>query len=133
MISLILFGIAGMFNAIMDKINFNFKSSIFRNMNPMFWDVRVSWKNMWKWPLEPFTGWYYFGLYKPRYKEKFPYSTTWLVWTTDAWHLAKALMLGCVTVGVVLYSPVLGGFWDVVLFYVGFTGVFTYFYDYILK
>ena len=31
--------------------------------------------------------WYYFGLYTPAYKEKFPLSTTLLVSFTDAWHL----------------------------------------------
>ena len=31
--------------------------------------------------------WWYLGLYTPRFKEKFPLSTTWLVWTTDRWHL----------------------------------------------
>lgn len=33
-----------------------------------------------------FTGWWYFGLYKPSREERFPYSSTILVWVTDGWH-----------------------------------------------
>jgi hypothetical protein len=35
--------------------------------------------------------WWYFGLYKPTYKERFPFSTTWLVTWTDNWHLYGSL------------------------------------------
>ena len=133
MITLILLLTAGILNAVMDKIAFNYKSSIFKDLNPRFWDVKQSWKNQWKWPLEPYTGWYYFGLYTPRYKENFPYSNTFLVWATDAWHLAKALMLGCIMLGIVFYSPMFGWFIDAVVYYCIFTLAFTYFYSYILK
>jgi len=30
--------------------------------------------------------WYYLGLYKPKHEERFPFSTTILSFTTDAWH-----------------------------------------------
>jgi hypothetical protein len=133
MITSILLLAAGILNAVMDKIAFNYKSSIFKDLNPRFWDVKQSWKNQWKWPLEPYTGWYYFGLYTPRYKENFPYSNTFLVWATDAWHLAKALMLGCIMLGIVFYSPMFGWFIDAVVYYCIFTLAFTYFYSYILK
>ena len=56
MISLLLMMVAGALNAVMDRISFTFKSSVFKDLNPMFWDVKTSWKNMWKWPLEPFSG-----------------------------------------------------------------------------
>jgi hypothetical protein len=133
MITSILLLAAGILNAVMDKIAFNYKSSIFKDLNPRFWDVKQSWKNQWKWPLQPYTGWYYFGLYTPRYKENFPYSNTFLVWATDAWHLAKALMLGCIMLGIVFYSPMFGWFIDAVVYYCIFTLAFTYFYSYILK
>ena len=133
MITSILLLAAGILNAVMDKIAFNYKSSIFKDLNPRFWDVKQSWKNQWKWPLEPYTGWYYFGLYTPRYKENFPYSNTFLVWATDAWHLAKALMLGCIMLGIVFYSPMFGWLIDAVIYYCIFTLAFTYFYSYILK
>ena len=133
MITSILLLAAGILNAVMDKIAFNYKSSIFKDLNPRFWDVKQSWKNQWKWPLQPYTGWYYFGLYTPRYKENFPYSNTFLVWATDAWHLAKALMLGCIMLGIVFYSPMFGWLIDAVIYYCIFTLAFTYFYSYILK
>ena len=120
--------IAGALNAIMDKIAFTFKSSIFKDLNPRFWDVKQSWKNQWKWPLQPYTSWYYFGLYEPRYKENFPYSNTFLVWAVDAWHLSKALMLG-----IVLYNPIFSTLIDLIVYYIAFTISFTYFYEYILN
>lgn len=132
MITFILMLIAGALNAVMDKISFHLSSSIFKNLNLRFWDVKQSWKNKWKWPLEPYKSWYYLGLYRPRYKENFAYSSTFLVWATDAWHLAKALMLGCIMLGIVFYKPIFGWFIDAVVYYCTFTVVFTYFYSYLL-
>lgn len=37
--------------------------------------------------------WWYFGLYEPKYSEKFPFSTTMLVSLTDKWHKAQLIML----------------------------------------
>ena len=39
-----------------------------------------------KWGNGAYSGWYYFGLYQPIRAEKFPYSSTMLVWVTDGWH-----------------------------------------------
>ena len=133
MISLILVIIAGIFNAVMDKIDFNFTTSIFKNKNPKFWNLKESWKNQWSWPLEPYTGWYYFGLYKPRNKENFPYSSTFLVVLTDAWHLSKTLMLISLSTAIICYTPLITPIIDVFLMFCGFTVTFTYFYEYILK
>lgn len=134
MISLVLMMIAGALNAVMDRIAFTFKSSVFKNLNPFFWDVRQSWKNQWKQPLRPpYNDWYYFGLYKPRHQENYPFSSTFLVWTTDAWHLAKSLMLGLIATSIICYKPVAGGLVDIFLLYSAFTVSFTYFYEYILK
>jgi len=133
MLTILFITAAGILNAVMDKIAFNFRSSIFKDLNPRFWNVKESWKNQWKWPLQPYTGWYYFGLYTPRYKENFPYSNTFLVWATDAWHLAKALMIACIILGVVAYKPMFGWLVDGIMLYCFFTVAFTYFYSYILK
>jgi len=134
MISLVLMVVAGALNAVMDKIAFNFKTSVFKNLNPLFWDVRQSWKNQWKQPLQPCTKyWWYFGLYRPKYQENFPYSTTMLVMFTDAWHLAKTLMLLCIGFAIGLHVPVVNWFVDGLIMVVVFTTVFTYFYDYILN
>jgi len=134
MISLILMVVAGALNAVMDRIAFTFKTSVFKDLNPMFWDVSKSWKNQWKQPMQPsYSDWYYFGLYKPRYQENYPFSSTFLVWTTDAWHLAKTLMLGLMMCAVVCYKPMFWGWLDIFILYCGFTVAFTYFYEYILK
>ena len=37
--------------------------------------------------------WWYFGLYKPKFEEKFPFSTTILVFLTDRWHWWQFAML----------------------------------------
>ena len=133
MLSLLLIIFAGIFNSIMDKVNFNFSKSIFKNKNPKFWNIKDSWKNQWKWPLKPYNSWYYFGLYTPKYTENFPYSSTFLVFITDAWHLSKALMLFCISLSIVLYTPIITPIIDIFLMFCGFTVTFTYFYEYILK
>jgi hypothetical protein len=37
--------------------------------------------------------WWYFGLYTPKFPEKFPFSTTVLVFLTDKWHRTQFYML----------------------------------------
>ena len=37
--------------------------------------------------------WWYFGFYTPTFPEKFPFSTTILVFLTDRWHRAQFFML----------------------------------------
>ena len=39
--------------------------------------------------------WWYLGLYKPKFPEKFPFSTTILVFLTDKWHRWQFIMLRC--------------------------------------
>lgn len=55
-------------------------------------DKETSWMNKWKLggtvPNDK-RPWYYFGLYKPKLKEKFPFSSTILVFLTDFWHFAQ--------------------------------------------
>lgn len=47
--------------------------------------------------------WWYFGLYKPKYPEKFPFSTTVLVFLTDRWHRWQFFMLRCFYLAVTLF------------------------------
>lgn len=59
------------------------------------------WKNKWK----LYDGkviedkyqnsWRYLKLHHPKYVEKFPYSSTALVWRTDTWHYYQFWMLKC--------------------------------------
>lgn len=46
--------------------------------------------------------WYYLGLYKPKYKEAFPFSSTALVSFTDPWHRSKAICFGLWRLALVL-------------------------------
>ena len=39
--------------------------------------------------------WWYFGLYEPKFPERFPFSTTILVFLTDRWHRNQFFMLRC--------------------------------------
>jgi hypothetical protein len=61
-------------------------------------NVLVTWKNKWLLGLggEPvpcsYVPWYYFGLYKPEFIERFMYSSTLLTFLTDKWHRCNALM-----------------------------------------
>lgn len=78
-------------NAVMDVLNFKFSTSIFRNMNPKWWDAKKSWRNK----------------YKNGIKDlgpKFPLSTTVLAFTTDAWHFFQFLSNSLVTLPLVLVA-----------------------------
>lgn len=45
------------------------------------------WTAKWKYPLEDYKPkWYYFGVIKPKHKERYVFSSTLLVFTTDAEH-----------------------------------------------
>lgn len=133
MISLILCALAGMLNATYEILFVGFKYSIFRKLNPKYWDPYESWIYKWKYPLTvPTKHWYYFKIY-PRYEERFPYSSTIFVWLTDAWHLFKAIMLMCLMLAVVFYTPIVNTFVDFIMLYCVFTFTFTIFFDYILR
>lgn len=134
MISLILIALAGALNATYEILFTGFNQSIFKKLNPEFWNPLESWKFKWASPFpQPVEDkWYYFG-FLPRYKERFPYSSTVFVFLTDAWHLFKALMLGCIMLAVVNYSVLITPFIDFILLYVTFTFTFTIFFDYVLR
>ena len=47
---------------------------------------KQGWTAKWKYPLQDYQKkWYHFGL-KPKHEERFPFSSTLLVWLTDAEH-----------------------------------------------
>lgn len=57
--------------AVMDSISHSFKSSVFSNLNPNFWDPKVSWRNKYKFN---------------NYFLRLLFSTIFVMFT-DAWHL----------------------------------------------
>jgi hypothetical protein len=82
---------AGIAKAVMDTLQFHYVISIFYSdrYNQNFWDPDESWRNKYK-DLDPNKG------------ARFPGSTTWLVWTTDAWHLFQMVFLTCLQLAIVL-------------------------------
>ena len=82
MITTIFMIIAGIFNAIMDTLSFRYNKSIFSKYPKYenFLNPEKSWLNKYK-NNDPDLGPKFFG------------STTFLVWTTDLWHLSKTIMI----------------------------------------
>jgi len=99
--------LAGISNAVMDKLQFHWYKSIFANgtkYNKQFWDPEVSWKNKYKPGLESY-----------KY-EKFKYSTTLLVFLTDAWHLFQMLHTLLLFVGISLIAYFCNSFLELFLY-----------------
>jgi len=122
MISLILVILAAILNSIMDIVSLRYTKSIFVNYPNLryFIDPDVSWRNKWK------NG-------DPKQGEKFFGSSTFLVWTTDLWHLAKTLMLACFSIAIVVYSPIINPVVDAMIYWLIFGAVFELFWSKILK
>ena len=93
---LLLVLLAGLSNGVMDTLQFHYSKSIFRK-DSLFWNPAMSWKNKYKTSggelLKPLT-------------PKFPGSTTFLVWTTDGWHLFQMIMFACLRTALVLLATI---------------------------
>ena len=96
MITLFLLFLAGAFNATMDVLSFRYKTSIFNKYTKLstFFDPQKSWVNKYKYN-------------DPKLGPKFFGSETFLVFLTDAWHLAKMLMITSFTLSIVFYNPII--------------------------
>lgn len=119
MISLLLIILAAILNAAMDILNARYKQSIFYTENPklnQFTDSAISWKNKWK-NGDRTQGELFFG------------SSTFLVWTTDAWHLFKTLMLLCFSIAIVTYNPIIHPILDAIIYWLTFGAVFELFWS----
>tara|TARA_R110000823_G_C15642601_1_gene470039 strand:- start:42 stop:413 length:372 start_codon:yes stop_codon:yes gene_type:complete len=117
MTSIIFITLAAIFNAVMDTLSFRYNTSIFSNYPQwkQYLDPSVSWENKYK-NGDPTQGPRFFG------------SETFLVFLTDGWHLAKTLMILCFSSAAVAYTPLLGSWCDVLLFYTLFGTVFQIFF-----
>ena len=96
MITLFLLFLAGALNATMDVLSFRYKTSIFSKYTKLqeFFNPQESWVNKYK-------------DNNPELVPKFFGSKTFLVFLTDAWHLAKMLMITTFTLAIVFYNPVI--------------------------
>lgn len=110
--------LAAMAKASMDKVNFHYSTSIFKTLNPHFFNPYYSWRNKWK---NGIVG-----------KEKFPFSSTLFVFTTDFWHLAQFVFLNCLFFAIVFYEGD-NLFLDFIIFRIIFGVTFQITYKYILN
>jgi hypothetical protein len=120
MVSLILVILAAIINAAMDTINARYHTSVFYNEKwpkfNQFTNPATSWQNKWK------NG-------DRKQGEKFFGSSTFLVWTTDFWHLAKTIMLLCFALAIVCYIPILHPLLDWIIYWIGFGTIFELFWS----
>jgi hypothetical protein len=81
--------LAAICNAVMDILAFKYKYSIFSSWNPNYWNPSISWRNKYK-NRKVSNGPAFFG------------STTFLVFTTDAWHLFQFFSNSFIVVSIIL-------------------------------
>ena len=118
MVSLILVILAAVLNAVMDILSYRYDLSVFSKY-PKFYQFTVpalSWQNKWK------NG-------DRKQGERFFGSSTFLVWTTDAWHLSKTLMLLCFSIAIVMYAPIIHPIIDALGYWLIFGAVFELFWS----
>ncbi len=122
---IVIWTIIGAVNGLKDKSALN----VFRKS---YWNKGQSWT--YKWKVNEFglvvcnreKKWYYLWLYAPPFKERFPYSSTMLVFLTDGWHLLQFIQFKLAILSVVLHNyplclmSILHFFVLVVCFSVGF-------------
>lgn len=78
--------------------------------------------------------WWYLGLYKPKYKERFPFSSTVLVAFTDFWHICQFVKLKLLfTAMIFTYSTIVNPFVDFTILYATYTISFEIIHHYIKK
>jgi hypothetical protein len=78
-IGFILIFLSGLFESVMDTLQFHYDVSIFKKLiNQRYWNPLISWMNKWK------NG-------DPKQGERFLGSSTIFVGLTDAWHTFKLL------------------------------------------
>jgi hypothetical protein len=81
--------LAAVCNAVMDVLAFKYKYSIFSSRDPFYWNPGISWRNK----------------YKSRKTSEGPAflgSTTFLVFTTDAWHLFQFLSNSFIVISMIM-------------------------------
>lgn len=100
-IVIILIWVAAIANAVMDTLQHHYSTSIFKYTNARFWNPRYSHLNKYKGHLKV-NGPKFFG------------STTFLVWTTDGWHLFQFIFLSCWQAAIAV--SLVDGWWVLVYF-----------------
>ena len=143
MITIILVILAGIFKGFMDKIR-QWWASRWANLPETHWFYKwgkpeISWIN--KWEEDKYGAiipcvkapWYYLWVYRPDFKERFPFSSTILVSTTDAWHFFNLLQVITLMLAIVTYTPLLCNSFDFAIFITAYLSTFTIAFHYALK
>jgi len=105
--------------AVWEKLINHFDNSIFKKWNPNFWDPAISWKRKYK-EGDPAKG------------PKFLFSSTFLTWITDAYHLIKSIMVFIIILGfqiVLGYNIVTGAIISLLIYTLTFGLAFNLFLD----
>lgn len=116
--------ISAIAKSIMDKLQFHYDKSIFKNFkNQQFWDGRISWRNKWE------NG-------EKEQGEKFPGSSTFFVFTTDAWHLFQSIFLNSLFLSIYFLTITEFNVFNFIIVIIGrilFGLIFTYTFHRILE
>ncbi len=106
------------------RINYNDFHKVFPNANQQYWNPNISWTNKWK-----------NGNYKEG--EKFPLSTTALVFTTDGYHqmrmIRNVFMITAITIPIGKRKHFREYLYEGAIYYVSYNLGFTVTYDLIFK
>lgn len=132
MISFIFWSLAAICNSIMDMTDHHYSRSVFKNLNPLWWDGNISWKNK-----------YLRENPNLELKKLFPYKKGFLgeinypTQLTDAWHFFKTLMIIFLTLSVVTFDKNLISSWlgymiIFIVYYLFWNFWYNLFYNHIL-
>lgn len=118
---MVLFGIilallGGFGKALRDTLAHHFETSVFRNLNPQFWNPVLSGSNKWK------NG-------DRAQGEKFKFSSTLLISLTEAWHIGETINVAFLILGtgLLVYSGI-GLLWALLLARIAYGISFTVLY-----
>jgi len=83
---------AGYADGTADALQHHYSRSVFkRARNQQYFDPAISWQNKYAdWPTNQ--------------SAAYPGAKTWLVWTTDAWHLSKTVRSKCIQITPFIYK-----------------------------
>ncbi len=118
--SLLFISLAGIMKAIMDTLNFHFSNSIFKNLNPYFWDEQnYAWKNKYKNRVFENGRRKLFGINIP-------------VVFTSGWHLFQSFQINFLMLAIVFYEPLFTWYFDFCIYGFMYRAFFFLFYNYYL-
>ena len=118
--------LSGSFDATAEvlKINYSYFDKVFPGANPEFWNPKESAGNKWK------NG-------DRKQGERFLFSSTALVWTTDGYHLTRMLrnctMVAALTINIGDKKPLKQYLIEAVIYYFAYTAGFNLAYNLIYK